>query len=135
MPVAGAADADDVYVDVGRVPIDTHWVIPCPIIGTGITTYALADQVVDYAYVDAAGAEQVFIDNILMKMRTSEDQHVALRPYPVQLPAGTLIRARGRFANSGFSSFTVPGITCIGTMEPDIAFGGLASPSQSLIGY
>lgn len=127
----GGADVDSAWTNVGTVPFDTHWVVPCPMVGSSVNTYGSGIMVFDWAYVDDTGTEVVIVDNVQLETNTSEWMWTQPRPYPVNLPAGTLIRARGKYdtATSGTATFMVPGLTCIGVEDVDPA----RRPGQSQI--
>lgn len=127
----GGADVDSAWTDVGRAPFDTHWVVPCTIVGSSVNTLGTGIMVFDYAYVDESGTEVVIVDNVQLETNVAEWMWTQNRPYPVNLPAGTLIRARGKYdtATSGTATLMVPGLTCIGVEDVDPA----RRPGQSQI--
>lgn len=126
-----ASNTDSAWADVGTVPFDTNWVVPCPFIGSSLNAYSIGMMVFDYAYVDGAGSEVVIIDNFAVEANNAEWQWSQPRPYPVNLPAGTLIRARGKYdaVTTSHATSVVPAITCIGVEDVDPA----RRPGQSAL--
>jgi hypothetical protein len=127
----GGADVDSTYRDIGTTPFDTHWVLPCPIVGSSNNTHGTGIMVFDWAYVDGAGSDIVIVDNYQFETNVAEWVWCQPRPIPVNLPAGTLIRCRGKYdsATSGTATLMVGGITCIGVEDVDPA----RRPGQSQI--